>query len=279
MAKSPFRVLPQAQLTDEERVRRDELLRELTSLRSTARRATSLTRPSATRSLAVTWRFPPDQDITIVCSALPPGYLEATPYTNPEAPDYVDLYRFADLDALLELFGHLRAANPAPTTSACGPPTSSSRTTTPATWCCSAVSTGTRSPRSCCTASTCRCGSWPGRARTCRAASRSVGGELFAPVLRKVGDNEILVEDVAHFFRAPSPLNDERTVTICNGSYARGTLGAVRALTDARFRDRNEDYLRTRFADQHTFSIISRVKVVARRRGHSGLEQCRGPTT
>jgi hypothetical protein len=77
-----------------------------------------------------------------------------------------------------------------------------------------------------------------------------------------VGKTEVLIEDVAHFFRAPSPLNDKRTISICNGSFQRGTYGAVRALTDARFRDRNENYLRTRFAGQTTFSIVSRAKVM-----------------
>ncbi len=86
---------------------------------------------------------------------------------------------------------------------------------------------------------------------------------LFKPTLQKKRDGkEVLIEDVAHFFRAPSPLNDKRTVTICNGMYQRGTLGAVRALTDARFRDRNERYLRERFAGEDTFSVISRVKVI-----------------
>jgi hypothetical protein len=44
--------------------------------------------------------------------------------------------------------------------------------------------------------------------------------------------------------------------------YGRGTLGAVRALTDSRFRDRNEAYLKRRFADADAFSIITRISVV-----------------
>ena len=38
--------------------------------------------------------------------------------------------------------------------------------------------------------------------------------------------------------------------------------GAVRALTDARFRDRNSDYLRTRFGDSDTYCILTRVPIV-----------------
>jgi hypothetical protein len=43
--------------------------------------------------------------------------------------------------------------------------------------------------------------------------------------------------------------------------YGRGTYGAVRALTDARFRDRNEDYVRQRFGHADAFSILMRVRI------------------
>jgi hypothetical protein len=44
--------------------------------------------------------------------------------------------------------------------------------------------------------------------------------------------------------------------------FSRGTLGVVRALTDTRFRDRNEAYVRERFAGSDTFSVLSRVPIV-----------------
>jgi GDP-mannose 4,6 dehydratase len=71
-----------------------------------------------------------------------------------------------------------------------------------------------------------------------------------------------LREDVALFARAESPFNRKRTVTICNGMYGRGTYGAVRALTDARFRDRNSNYLRSRFGDSETYCLLTRVPIV-----------------
>ena len=81
-------------------------------------------------------------------------------------------------------------------------------------------------------------------------------GATFEPVLDEA--NGSLLEDVAHFFRGKNPYNAGRTVTLCNGMYGRGTYGAVRALTDAKFRDRNEDYVRKRFRDTQTFSILVR---------------------
>jgi hypothetical protein len=70
-----------------------------------------------------------------------------------------------------------------------------------------------------------------------------------------------LREDVALFVRAASPFNRKRFVTICSGMYGRGTYGAVRALTDERFRDRNMEYIQARFAGSETFCLLTRVTV------------------
>ena len=44
--------------------------------------------------------------------------------------------------------------------------------------------------------------------------------------------------------------------------YGRGTYGAVRALTDARFRDRNAEYVEERFGDSDSYCILTRVPIV-----------------
>ena len=44
--------------------------------------------------------------------------------------------------------------------------------------------------------------------------------------------------------------------------YGRGTYGAVRALTDRRFRDRNVKHLRERFGDSTSYCILTRVPIV-----------------
>ena len=81
------------------------------------------------------------------------------------------------------------------------------------------------------------------------------------PRLRSQAGRKILREDVALFARAVSPFNRKRFVTICNGMYGRGTYGAVRALTDERFRDRNTEYIQAQFADSEAFCILTRVTV------------------
>jgi transcriptional regulator with XRE-family HTH domain len=263
VAKRPFRLVSNPALTEEEQRRHDALFQELISLRDGAegqQPALVDADPLATNY----WRFQPEQDITIVSSALPPDYLATMPYTDPSAPDYVDLYRFADLDALFELFGHIRAANPLNHVHVRTPQEVKADDFTSHLVLLGGVDWNTitreflhrldlpvrQLPR--------ESEEVPGGFEV-READETT---LFPPRVRAVGGRETLLEDVAHFYRAPSPLNDKRTVTICNGNYQRGTLGVVRALTDERFRDRNGDYLRARFAPDASFSILSRVKVV-----------------
>lgn len=262
VAQTPFCVLPASQLTDDERTRRDELLQELTSLWNEVKGQ----QPDLGAVDVFTqghWHFPPDEDITIVCSELPPDYREPMPYTDPDAPDYVESYKYADLDALLELFGHLRAANPhsdvlirTADDVVADDFTSHLVLLGGVDW----------NPI---TAELMRHFDVPVR-QTTREDESVAGGFVVgegvderrvSPKLQARGKQEVLIEDVAHFFRAPSPFNDKRTVTVCNGQYARGVYGVVRALTDKRFRVRNETYLRERFDNDKAFSIVSRVKV------------------
>jgi hypothetical protein len=81
------------------------------------------------------------------------------------------------------------------------------------------------------------------------------------PQFEESGGRTILREDVALFARAVNPFNQKRFVTICNGMYGRGTYGAVRALTDERFRDRNAEYIQDRSANSEAFCILTRVTV------------------
>ena len=48
----------------------------------------------------------------------------------------------------------------------------------------------------------------------------------------------------------PSPINPDRTVTICSGVYTRGVYGAVRCLTDQASAQANHAYLRTRVRER-----------------------------
>ncbi|MBN9740178.1 MULTISPECIES: helix-turn-helix domain-containing protein [Amycolatopsis] len=246
-------------LTDDEHTVRKELLAELQALRG------DLDDPPAQPVFAPSslWHFPPNQDIVIVCAQLPEKYRIA--YTDPSSPDYVNLYTYADPDALLELYGHIRACNPA--SNVTFRTTDQNTTLSADEYTAHLVLLGGVD--------------WNPQTRALldrvdvpvRQISRKgdedqldTGFEVTRPdgstqrFSAKLRDG-ILLEDVAHFYHGVSPLNRKRTVTVCNGMYGRGTLGAVRALTDRRFRDRNQAYLDQRFAGADSFSIISRVPV------------------
>jgi transcriptional regulator with XRE-family HTH domain len=257
--RRPFRLIDQ--LTEAEQASKDALFAELVELRNRALDAA----PAGDAATDNLWRFPVNQDITIVCSELPQRLLDPLPFTDPEDPDYVELSRYSDLDALLELHGHIRALNPDNNVHV----RTGSLSLAPDEYTSHLVLLGGVDWNQV-TAEVLHRIDLPIRQQT-RPEDKDMGGfevvekgarRTFRPVLRETGNRWILEEDVAHFYRSPNPFNRKRTVSICNGMYSRGTLGAVRALTDARFRDRNNAYVLERFAGHDTFSIISRVQVL-----------------
>jgi Helix-turn-helix domain len=261
------RLLGDAELTEEERAARDRLHEELLRFRfpdAVDGHRVPLARPTDTIG-GGTWYFADQKPITIVCARLPPSFREKMPYTDPQDPDYVRSYTYADVDALIELFGHIRAVNPAiPDVR---------------------IRTADVLEEDDYTAHLVLLGGvdWNPVTRditrrlklAVRQGTRTdddlyngyfeVGdGEetrRFAPMLDRDGSRVTLREDVAYFFRGLNPYNNHRTITICNGTFGRGTYGSVRALTDARFRDRNEEYLGKRFHDRQRFGVVHRVVI------------------
>lgn len=67
--------------------------------------------------------------------------------------------------------------------------------------------------------------------------------------------------DVALLARRPNQFNLATTVTVCMGVFSRGTYGAVRALTDASLRSRNEEFLLEHFPDLNNFWVLFYVPV------------------
>jgi hypothetical protein len=259
--KRPFQLL--RQLNEDEQATRNSLLAELTKLRDQALgEALAEDRPPFVDNL---WRFPVNEDITIVCSVLPDRLLRHLPATDPEDPDYVELYRYSDLDSLLELHGHIRAMNPDNTVHV----RPGSGALAPDEYTSHLVLLGGVDWNQV-TAEVLHRIDLPIR-QLGRAEDSDTGGfeviengvvKTFRPVLRAAGNRQVLEEDIAHFYRSRNPFNQRRTVTMCNGIYSRGVLGAVRALTDARFRAPNNAHAQSRFLQQETFSALSRVQVL-----------------
>lgn len=289
----PARMLAPSEMTDEERRTMNDLKTDLSRLRGQAMRATSAAAsPAAAQDASESidagpWRFRDGHDITIVCAPWPQHMLEQMPYTDVNDPDFIELLTYSELDALFELHGHIRAANPANQVNrrlagklASDDYSSHLVSLGGVDW-----NTATSTALKRLQLPVRQIADWD-----------ELGGQYFEvtadgktskhrPVLEEADaaagypppDSAIrtelgaygaagykgrLSEDVALFARAVSPFNRKRTVTICNGMYGRGTYGVVRALTDARFRDRNAEYLRSRFGDSESYCILSRVPIV-----------------
>jgi transcriptional regulator with XRE-family HTH domain len=249
-----YRVLDLDELTEDELEYREELLAELTEL---AEVDTGAPASSSSRGF---WYFPDAYDITIVVAQLPDDQLPKTPFTDPASPDYVELYTYADLDSLIELHGHIRSLNPGSqvhfrTAEALSPDDYTTHLVLlgGVDWNVVTRDVVDRVELPV---------NQPGRSDVSDVGGFEVveNGEtrLIAPLVVRGK----LIEDVAQFYRGISPYNKKRTVTICGGMYGRGTLGAVRALTDAKFRDRNTAYLKDRFAGHDAYSVITRVTIV-----------------
>jgi hypothetical protein len=264
------RLLSLDELTAPERAAWEGLLQELTRLRSEALGAPGAA-PDLDTTQEIAWpfgvgpyRFRPGDDINVVCGQVPDDKLRQIPYTDPLDPDFIASYRYSDLDALIELFGHLRAANP---TSRVEFRTADQLSEDDYTghlvslggvdWnvATSSVLVDLQLP-------VVQVNDWDNEGGAYFEVVADDGRKVaHHPRLEESGGQQILLEDVALFARAVNPYNRKRFVTICNGMYGRGTYGAVRALTDERFRDRNMEYIQARFASSEAFCILTRVTV------------------
>ncbi|EWM10934.1 hypothetical protein [Kutzneria sp. 744] len=254
------RLLPLAELTAVERAGYDQLLDALTALRPKQHVIRAVNAVMSSQLQNGLWYFPDTYDIVIVCARLPRDLVHSMgSYTDPNDPDYVDLYTYADPDALIELFGHIRAVNSVSQVD---------------------FKRADQLDRDDYTKHLVLLGGvdWN---RLTRELLRRVdvpveqttrpntgepsgfevtenGKRMYSPVVR----GGQLLEDVAHFYRGQNPFNVARTVTICNGMFGRGTYGAVRALTDVKFRERNDDYARDQLERHGAYSLLMRVQVV-----------------
>ncbi|MFD6663569.1 hypothetical protein ACFWDK_14535 [Micromonospora chalcea] len=68
--------------------------------------------------------------------------------------------------------------------------------------------------------------------------------------------------DIALIARAPNPWNPARTFIVVCGITGRGTVSAMRALTDPLVRERNSGFLDARFAGTEQFAALVRVDLV-----------------
>lgn len=250
-------LFPLEKLTLDEKGAYEKLEVELLRLRSAVSGGSAGEEPTFRRS----WHFPDASRITFICALLPDE--EIGPFGNPSNPNYTELQTYADIDALMELHGHIRAENPAATVHFRTPPEVVADDLTGHVILLGGVIwneiTGRLSEMA----------NLPVRQVVDPALD---SGDIFVADIEGTerqfwpqwaeGDEKVLAEDVGLLARVPNPLNASRTLTICNGIHSRGVYGAVRTLTDAEMRDANERYISTTFGGSESFAILMSVKVI-----------------
>jgi hypothetical protein len=249
-------LVPVDSFTDEERATYETLLDELLALYDAARG-----KPIEPIVAGRSWHFTDAGPLTLVCAQLPED--EAVSLADPANPNYTELLSFGDLDAMVELHGHIRAENPAmdvffkPATKVVADSLSGhvvilggiawnevtqrilELTQLPVTQ-----------------------QDEPGLTSGDIFVTELDGKERrYLPIWSQTEPPK-LIQDIGLLVRMPNPLNSNRTLTMCNGIHSRGVLGAVRSLTDKQLRESNERYIARNFPDNQQFGILMRIQVI-----------------
>lgn len=203
------------------------------------------------------WEFPTGEPVRIFCGRLDKD--DAGEYGDPDNPNYIRFRNAADLDALIELWGHLWRHNP----------TSDIRIRLGNDFNaddlnCHVVILGNIAQEQ-------------GTGRLIPEKTLPVrqvhvdglAGEVFE-VDRPDGtverhepwmDGGRVLQDVGLLARVPSPHHTDRTLTVCSGVFTRGVFGAVRATTADPLAADNAAYLDTALEDVGSFAMLIRVRV------------------
>jgi hypothetical protein len=202
------------------------------------------------------WRFADAGPVRIICGRLPEQMRPK--FARGSHHNYIQLAAYADLDALVELFGHIRTLNPESDVRF-ELATRIESDDLPAHLVLlggeafGQVSIGLRSQID-----------LPIRRVLVDDIEDGVvfevQGERYYPKFAEGG--KLVTEDVGLLARMPNPFDPARTLTICSGVFTRGVYGAVRCMTDSEFLAQNEDYLAGRFGDAKRFAIVMRVPVI-----------------
>ena len=226
------------------------------------RKAASGESPEAELILTRSWFFRDGGLVTIVCAQLPNEMIGE--FGDPSNPNYTELQTYADIDALVELFGHIRSENPTATVHFKIPRDMKPDDFTGHLILLGGVVWNDISGR---------------LSEMAKLPIKQVddpllkSGEIFVadiegqerpfwPKWADEGGKKELIEDVGLLARVPNPLNASSTLTICSGIHSRGVYGAVRTLTDLKMRDGNEKYISANFAGARSFAMLMSVKVI-----------------
>jgi transcriptional regulator with XRE-family HTH domain len=282
------------------------LLSRLMMLREAVTPAERTSSPARTGMLGGRfWHFPDGRPIRIVSTPMYRAVVDSVSYANPFHPNYIESLGNADMDATIELLGHLRAENPHSDvryltrrsvdrddltghlvllggSGTLVDPALPPRELSPLAWLVRRLDLPlyTQLP--------------PGGDPEYdlefvvtlddqgEPVHRGQHREVHRPTFLRVDGHRMRVDghgnpvdhdgfpqleyDVGLLLRRPNPLNLAVTVTLCSGIFSRGTYGAVRCLSDGQLRRANEAFLAEHLGLEQ-FWLLMRVPVLHTRRG------------
>jgi transcriptional regulator with XRE-family HTH domain len=247
------RLLSPDELTDQERDRETELYDELIALRERAQSTSALATAKGPRSAL--WHFADPIAVSIVCSDAE----EPPAYALPSHLNYSRYARYADLDALIAVYGQVKADNPArmvrilPTERLVqdfalnhliiiGGAASNAASVF-------AQDLPLPAPEEI-----------PGSDSVTHLFRCTVEGETRE--FRSLRDDEgTLVQDVGLIARSPHPIIPGGTVTLLSGITSRGVHGAAQCFIDQHVRDTNERYLESALGNVESFCLLINIPV------------------
>ena len=256
-ASATPRLLRDDEMTNAEREREIELYEELLDLRERAQSTDAATASSeqfAIEYQGSLWRFPDESAISIVCSDAP--QVDRPAYADQGHLNYSRYARHADLDALIEVYGQVRADNPGNWIRILSPRSlahdfalnhlviiGGAAVVDAAPWFTQGVPLPTVH-----------------ESGATHIFTYEVGGELREFASTRDDDGN-MTHDVGFIARAPHNIVPGHTVTVLGGITSRGVHGAALAFSDPHLRDANLRYLMDAFPDTDTFCILMRVPV------------------
>jgi len=255
----PPRLLRDEELTAQERQKRAELYDELIALRERAQSTAAADAPGELPSAGPhgsIWHHSDGTAVSIVDSVAP----DAPPYADPAHLNYSQYARFADVDTLIEVFGQVRADNPASMVRLLSPDELTQdfalnylvivggaairQVSSQTPWFAQKIDIALPAAQETDETYIFEC---------------SVGDEKRTFGSSYVGG--VLTQDVGLIARIPHPIIPEKTVTVLSGITSRGVHGAALCFTDWHVKDENERYLQETFGKADAFCVLMNIPV------------------
>jgi transcriptional regulator with XRE-family HTH domain len=257
-----LRLLHDHELTEEEHQREAELYDELLALRDRAQAVgqqavaqQAAGQPATVGQRNSIWRFPDGRAVSIVCS----DAVDPPPHARPSHLNFSPYARYADLDALVLVFGQVKSDNPGRMVRILPTDRLAQDFALNHLIIIGGAASGAASlfaqdiplPAA---------EEIPGTDPVTHLFRCSIADETreFTSLRDDEGD---LMQDVGLIARGPHPLIPGGTVTLLSGITSRGVHGAAQCFIESHLRETNEQYLQAAFGNVESFCILMNIPV------------------